>query len=298
MIYYSLFHILWHSSRKDISLLHISGYVLFWVFGVNTIDSICDIFERESTGKKFFLPSALSNLFCRTNSSSYSKIFLYYFLSYFYFKNLVFFHNKWNLSLFFIIKWISPKQKLKLSTALIAELLLPGEGSRPCSPFPHLERGPLSLTKMLCFLQRQDKGGFKVWEGLPPAVAEDQGQPFLSEVNGRHCLLQRLLWVSLALAPLKSTRHSLALLVPKAHTSAAWAKSLGGSSRSALFHLGHSLSHPSCPINSIPKSSSSPSGHSVSLQSSCLGSCSLYVSWSQMNRSCFLHGLFEALLTR
>lgn len=100
MIYYSLFHILWHSSRKDSSLFHISGYVLFWVFGVNAIDSICDIFERESTGKKFSLPSALSNLFCRTNSSSYSKIFLYYFLSYLYFKNLVFFHNKWNLFFF------------------------------------------------------------------------------------------------------------------------------------------------------------------------------------------------------
>lgn len=207
---------------------------------------------------------------------------------------LVFLKSTFRPPIFFsIIKLISPKQKLILWTALIAELLLPGEGSRPYSPFPHLEREPLFLTQDALLPP-------KAGQRMIKANSSSQG-PFrmgISEANGRHCLLQWLLWVSLALAPLKSTRPSLALLVPKTHTSGNLSRSLWGSSRSALFHMGQSLSHPSCPTNSIPKSASSPSDHSISLQSSSLGSCSLCASWSQMNRSCFLHGLFEVPLTR
>lgn len=134
------------------------------------------------------------------------------------FKPPIFFHNK----------TIQSQARVKTLNCTYSRASL-GVGSNPFSLFfPPGTSFPLLNSRWLCFLQRQDKRGFKIRKGLPPVLAESRPtlplrRPFcmgISEASCRYYLLQ-ISALGFLLSPclLKTTRHSLVLWGPKAHTS-------------------------------------------------------------------------------
>lgn len=135
---------------------------------------MCYQWKRKCRKKIFFLPSALSNLLCGTNSSLYLKK-----------KKKVFFPVTLVLKksptftppIFFHNKTTHSQVRVKLSTALNSRALSSSRRrvKAVVSISPPRAPSPLPNSKgLFCFLQRQDGGGFKVRKGLPRAVAEGE----------------------------------------------------------------------------------------------------------------------------